>query len=134
MLKLPHAYVPRLSHVVIKLNKWFGIDKLVRLVDRHQSNGVEPTNKSILRHLRALIFDYRLSNDWSDPTIIALIEHFLNSAIHSDTNLSPIESKFVAYDANYFKLKLTLNSSDASSLPLKKLNKNHRSAEEESIE
>jgi hypothetical protein len=111
-----------------KIN-WFGIDKLVRLVDRHQSNGVEPTNLSILRHLRALIFDYRLSNDWSDPTIIALIEHFLNSALHSETNLSPIESKFGTYDANYFKL----NSYDASSLLLKKLNKNHQSVKEESI-
>ena len=108
-----------MSHVVIKLNKWFGVEKLVSLVDRHQSNGVEPTNKSILRHLRALIFDYRLSNDWSDPTIIALIEHFLNSAIHSETNLSPIESKFGTYDANYFKLPLTLNSSDSSSSLLK---------------
>ena len=65
-----------MSHVVVKLNQWFGINKLVSLVDRHQSNGVEPTNKSILRHLRALTFDFRLSKNWSDPTIIALIEFF----------------------------------------------------------
>ena len=116
-----------MSHVVITLNKWFGVDKLVSLVDRHQSNGVEPTNKSILRHLRALIFDYRLSNDWSDPTIIALIEHFLNSAVHSETNLSPIESKFGTYDAKYFTLPSTLNSSESSSSLLKKLNKNLQS-------
>ena len=44
-----------MSHVVVKVNQWFGIDKLVSLVDRHQSNGVEPTNKSILRHLGALL-------------------------------------------------------------------------------
>jgi hypothetical protein len=112
-----------MSLVVVKLNQWFGVDKLVSLVDRHESNGVEPTNKSILRHLRALIFDFRLSNNWSDPTIIALIEHFLNSAIHSETNLSPIESKFGTYDAKYFTLPLTLNSSDSSSLLLKQLNK-----------
>ena len=68
------------------------------------------TNKFILRHLRALIFDYRLSNDWSDPNIIALIEHFLNSAIHSETNLSPVESKFGTYDANYFKIPLLCRS------------------------
>ena len=87
-----------MSHVA-KLNKWFGIDKLVSLVDRHQSNDVEPTSKCILRHLRALVFDYRLPNDWSVPIMIALIEYFLNSAIHSETNLSPIESKFGTYDA-----------------------------------
>ena len=113
-----------MSHVVIKLNKWFGVDKLVSLVDRHQSNGVEPTNKSILRHLRALIFDYRLSNDWSDPTIIALIEHFLNSAIHSETNLSPIESKFGTYDAKYFTLPSELICTNSSSKLLQKLNHN----------
>ena len=88
-----------MSHVVAKLNKRSGIDKLVSLVDRHQSNDVEPTSKSILRHLRALVFDYRLPNGWSVPTMIALIEYFLNSAIHSETNLSPIESKFGTYDA-----------------------------------
>jgi hypothetical protein len=69
-------------------------------------------------------FDYRLSNDWSDPTNIALIEHFPNSAIHSETNLSPIESKFGLYDANYFELPLTFNSSDASSSLLKILIQN----------
>ena len=74
--------------------------------------------------MEEIIFDYRLSNDWSDPTIIALIEHFLNSAIHSETNLSPIESKFGTYDAKYFTLPTTLNSSESSSLLLKKLNKN----------
>ena len=113
-----------MSHIVIKLNKWFGINKLVSLVDRHESNGVEPTNKSILRHLRALIFDYRLSNDWSDPTIIALIEHFLNSAIHSETNLSPIESKFGSYDSTYFSLPNDIQCDSSSSLLLQKLNKN----------
>ena len=113
-----------MSLVVRKVNKWFGVHKLVSLVDRHQSNGVEPTNKSILRHLHALIFDSRLSNDWSDPTIIALIEHFLNSAIHSETNLSPIEYKFGTYHAEYFTLSLTLNSSESSFLLLKQLKKN----------
>ena len=54
-----------MSHVVIRLNKWFGIDELVSLVDIHQSNGVEPANKSILRHLRALTFDFRISINWS---------------------------------------------------------------------
>ena len=33
-----------MSEIIILLNKWFGIDKLVSLVDRHESNGVEPTN------------------------------------------------------------------------------------------
>ena len=101
-----------MSRVVIKLNKWFGINKLVSLVDRHESNGVEPTNKSILRHLRALIFDYRLSNNWSDPTIIALIEHFLNSAIHIETNLSPCtRMAYLVPHSHYWYDTLTIGTS-----------------------
>ena len=113
-----------MSHVVVKLNQRFGINKLVSLVDRHQSNGVEPTNKSILRHLRAFTFDFRLSNNWSGPTIIALIEYFLNSAVHSETNLSPIESKFGSYDSTYFSLPNDIQCDSSSSLLLQKLNKN----------
>ena len=40
-----------MSERIILLNEWFGIDKLVILVDRHEFNGVEPANKQILRHL-----------------------------------------------------------------------------------
>lgn len=29
----------------VQQNKWFGIDKIVSLVDRHEYNGVGPTNK-----------------------------------------------------------------------------------------
>ena len=76
------------------LNKWFGIQKLVSLVDRHESNGVEPANKQILRHLSALVHDERISTSWSERTVLPLIEHFLNSAIHSETGLSPLEAKF----------------------------------------
>ena len=113
-----------MSNVVVKLNEWFGVDKLVSLVDRHESNGVEPTNKSILRHLRALTFDFRLTNSWSNPTVIALIEYFLNSAIHSEINLSPIESKFGSYDSKYFTLPTDLPCNETSSILLQKLNHN----------
>ena len=113
-----------MSNVVVKLNEWFGVDKLVSLVDRHESNGVEPTDKSILRHLRAFIFDFRLTSSWSNPTVIALIEYFLNSVIHSEINLSPIESKFGSYDSKYFTLPTDLPCNETSSILLQKLNHN----------
>ena len=68
------------AECVVLLNQWFGVSKLLSLVDRHESNGVEPTNKKILRHLRALVFDFRNSQDWSDPSVLSLIEYFLNSS------------------------------------------------------
>ena len=91
-----------MSEIVILLNKWFGIDKFVSLFDRHESNGVELTNKQILRHLSALVHDERISQSWSDPTVLPLIEHFLNSAIHSETSLSPLEAKFGSSNLPYF--------------------------------
>jgi hypothetical protein len=49
-----------MSQMVASLNSWFGIRHKVSLVDRHESNGVEGTNKQLLRHLRALVHDERL--------------------------------------------------------------------------
>ena len=112
-----------MSEIVILLNKWFGIEKLVSLVDRHESNGVEPTNKQILRHLSALVHDERISQSWSAPTVLPLIEHFLNSAIHSETGLSPLEAKFGSIDLPYFRLPLS-STSISSSIFLKQLNTN----------
>ena len=40
------------SEVVKHLTDWYGIRHVFSLVDRHESNGVEGTNKSILRHLQ----------------------------------------------------------------------------------
>jgi hypothetical protein len=112
------------AECVVILNKWFGVSKLLSLVDRHESNGVEPTNKKILRHLRALVFDFRNSQDWSDPSVLSLIEHFLNSAVHSETGISPLEAKFGSEDADYYRLPLDLDPQATSSQLLLKLNTN----------
>jgi hypothetical protein len=48
------------SKVVKLLNQWIGIEDRVSLVNRHQSCGVEGTNKQILRHLRTLVTDERM--------------------------------------------------------------------------
>jgi hypothetical protein len=49
-----------LNDTVTCLNRLFGIRHVVSLVDVHTSNGVEGTNKQILRHLRALLMDERV--------------------------------------------------------------------------
>jgi RNase H-like domain found in reverse transcriptase len=121
------------ADVVIILNKWFGVSKLLSLVDRHESNGVEPTNKKILRHLRALIFDFRISQDWSDPSVLSLIEYFLNSAVHSETGISPLEAKFGSEDAEYYRLPQDLDPQATSSQLLLKLNDNLKTLRSSSL-
>jgi len=52
-----------MADMVRQLNQWLGIRHVVSLVDRHESNGVEGTNKQLLRHLKTLVHDERLSGD-----------------------------------------------------------------------
>jgi hypothetical protein len=121
------------AECVVILNEWFGVSKLLSLVGRHESNGVEPTNKKILRHLRALVFDFRNSQDWSDPSVLSLIEYFLNSAVHSETGISPLEAKFGSEDAEYYRLPLDLDPQATSSQLLLKLNANLKTLRSSSL-
>jgi hypothetical protein len=41
-----------MGKAVTQLNAWLGLEHLVSVVGRHESNGVEGTNKQIIRHLR----------------------------------------------------------------------------------
>jgi hypothetical protein len=45
------------------------------LVDRHESNGVEGTNKQTLRHLRALTQEENIKSEWSSPSVLSIIEN-----------------------------------------------------------
>ena len=76
-----------MSQVVKLLNQWFGIRHVVSLVDRHQSNGVEGTNKRILSHLRTLCHDEGLQSKWSDPCVLALILFVINDEVNSETGV-----------------------------------------------
>ena len=59
------------SEVVKLLNEYLGIRNCVSVVDSPRSNGVEPTNKLILRHLNALVHDYRLVDCWNEARFVA---------------------------------------------------------------
>ena len=93
-----------MSDMVQQLNKWLGIKHVVSLVDRHESNGVEGSNKQLLRHLRTLVHDERVVKRWSDPTVLCLVTFALNDAINSETGVRPFDAKFGSEDGPYLQL------------------------------
>ena len=92
------------NEVVRHLTRWLGLNHSFSLVDRHESNGVEGTNKQILKHLRCLVFDERVLRKWSDPEQLSLIQYFLNSIDSSETGVIPYAAHFGTKEATYFKL------------------------------
>lgn len=99
-----------MSETLRHLQRWIGIRHSVTLVDRPEANGVEPVNRSILRHLRALVYDERVISEWSNPTILAWVQYILNSFVHSETGCSPYDATFGTSDARYFKWPDTLDT------------------------
>ena len=92
------------SEVFSHLVRWFGMNHLFSLVDRHESNGVEGSNKQILRHLRVLVEDERVKNEWSSPTVLPIVEYLVNSHENSETGVVPMSATFGSKDAIYCQL------------------------------
>ena len=102
-----------MAEVVQKLTEWMGIRRVISLVDRHESNGVEGSNKQILRHLRTLVHDLRVPKKWSDPTILSLVLFAINDGVNSETGVRPLDAMFGSEDSPYFRLP---DSTDPSSI------------------
>ena len=93
-----------LSDTVTQLNKWLGVAQKVSLVDRHESNGVEGTNKQCLRHLRALVMDERNDKSWDEPENLGQIFFLLNSSLSTESGVVPFEATFGSADRRYLQL------------------------------
>jgi hypothetical protein len=122
------------SEVVAHLNAWFGIRHVFSLVDRHESNGVEGTNKQILRHLRALVADERIADRWSDPSCLCLVKYMINSQPNSETGAIPFHMHFGSDDQTYMKLPELANASETAHEFVKLLDADLRSLWETSKE
>jgi hypothetical protein len=100
-----------MSEAVAQLNQWLGVAHRVSLVDRHESNGVEGTNRILLRHLTALVNEERVKDRWSEPSVLCLINFALNDAVNSESGIRPFDAKFGRADATYFQLPAALDPS-----------------------
>ena len=70
-----------------------GSHKLLSLAYSKQENAiVERANKEVMRHLRAIVFDTRLKNEWS--LVLPLVQRIMNVSTHESIGVSPAQLIF----------------------------------------
>ena len=92
------------SKVIAQLTKYLGINHVFSLVDRHESCGVEGSNKQILRHVKALVTDDNSDSTWSDDLNLALVFFVINDQVNSETGCRPLDVMFGSSDGPYLQL------------------------------
>ena len=112
------------SEVVGHLTRWFGMDHMFSLVDRHESCGVEGTGKQVSRHVRVLTQEERIKDEWSSPTVLPLIEYLVNSHVSSETGIVPLEATFGSQDAIYLKMPEGLDPKERTHEFVRRLDEN----------
>jgi exonuclease III len=90
------------SEVVNQLNQYLSFTHRFSLVDRHESNGTEPTNRELKRHIQAMVFDLNLRDRWSEPHVLALITMEINSNRSSESGFSAFDLLFGTKSREYF--------------------------------
>jgi hypothetical protein len=82
----------------------------------HEENGiVERANKEVLRHLRAIMFERTVKEDWSFCT--PLVQRIMNASVHSATGLAPAAVVTPGIDLNKgIVYPLTKGKDDTDSL------------------
>ena len=86
------------SKVIAQLTRYLGINHIFSLVDRHESCGVEGSNKQILRHIKAIVTDENSDSTWSDDVNLALVFFTMNNEVNSETGCPPLDVKFGSSD------------------------------------
>ncbi len=87
------------SNLMKTLAKWSGYEHAFSLVDRHESNGVEGTNKQVIRHIRSLVHDERIQDRISEPQVLAVVTFHINSSVNSETGHTPFALHFGTKDS-----------------------------------
>jgi hypothetical protein len=93
-----------IAEVFKVLTEWSGVAHKLGLVARYESNGVEDSNKHILRHLIALLIERRWEKNWGSRRVTALMQMMVNTAnnIGIGKEVSPIESTLGTKDKAYY--------------------------------
>jgi hypothetical protein len=99
------------SELLEQVLQWLGPKHIISLVDVHTSSGVEPMNREVLRHLKALIYDERILSRWSDDTVFPIIKFLINSHVSSETGMEPFRLRFGDKD------RIFMNLPETNSLP-----------------
>jgi hypothetical protein len=89
------------SEMFNMLKAWIGVRHQFSITNQHV-NGVERILKEINRHLRAIVFDTRITDVFDDPIIIPAVQYVINSEVNSETGFSPFELLFGLNDFKYF--------------------------------
>jgi hypothetical protein len=112
------------SHLFAELVALTGMRHVFSIANRHV-NGCERLIKEVSRHLRAIVFDRRISNVFDDPTVIPSVQYILNTHVSDETSRTPFEMTFGSQDVIYKDLLVGKgNSEDPSHLLLRRLNDN----------
>ena len=70
-----------------------GVQQVPILAYSSEENGmVERANREVMRHLRAIIFDKNIINDWEEH--LPQVKRIMNSAKHNSTGVSPSQLLF----------------------------------------
>ena len=83
-----------------------GMRHVFSITDKHV-NGTNRSNKEVLRHLRAIVYDARVIDVFTNPTVIQSVQYIMNSHASSevsDSELTPLELTFGSQDAIYMDL------------------------------
>lgn len=122
------------SIVIEELHRYFGVKQYFSIVNRHESSGVERTNREILRHLRALVNDERCKDRWSNPTVIGLIQYIINSSFNNECHGIPYELTFGTDAGTYCKLPETATATEWTQHYVRMLNEDLKSLQDTSLQ
>ena len=113
------------SDLFAELVNLVGLRHVFSIADKH-ANGTERLIKEAQRHLRAIVYDSRVEDVFTDPTVIPCVQYIMNSHTSSETSFTPFELMFGSEDLPYTQL---LDDTDPGGIDithsfLRKLNAN----------